>query len=72
MPRTGCKSCGHINPNHEKYCVKCGSTDVKYATRVIGYLKFVESFSEARQKEEGERAYDKIFKTQSDIPRSTE
>jgi ribonucleoside-triphosphate reductase len=57
VPRTGCNDCGHINPNHEKYCIKCGSTNVKYATRVIGYLKFVESFSEMRQKEELTRSY---------------
>ena len=40
-------------------CPKCGSDDLDYATRVIGYLKLVSRFAEARQEEEGRRHYAK-------------
>ena len=35
------------------------SDDLDYATRVIGYLKLVSRFAEARQEEEGRRYYAK-------------
>jgi len=35
----------------------CGSEDLDYGTRVIGYLKRVSAFSAARQKEEARRLY---------------
>ena len=41
-------------------CEVCGSTDVDYITRIIGYLKKVSKFSEARQKEAEKRYYEKI------------
>ena len=40
-------------------CNKCGSKNIDYATRVIGYLKRVSNFSEARQKEAKKRYYAK-------------
>lgn len=49
--------CGYINKNTTNHCVKCGTQDVSWATRVIGYLKKTKSFSEARQIEEGYRKY---------------
>jgi ribonucleoside-triphosphate reductase len=56
---TLCNDCGFINVNTENHCTKCGSKDIDYATRVIGYLKRISSFSEARQKEAGLRIYNK-------------
>lgn len=56
---TICNDCGFINVNMENHCTKCGSKDIDYATRVIGYLKRISSFSEARQKEAGLRIYNK-------------
>ena len=41
-------------------CPKCGSEDIDYATRIIGYLKRVSKFSEARIKEESDRFYGKF------------
>jgi len=38
-------------------CPKCGSEDLDYLTRIIGYLKRISSFSEARQTEAGIRYY---------------
>ena len=54
---TICNDCCFINVNTENHCTKCGSKDIDYATRVIGYLKRISSFSEARQKEAGLRIY---------------
>lgn len=54
---TLCNDCGFINVNTENHCTKCGSKDIDYATRVIGYLKRISSFSSERQKEAGLRIY---------------
>jgi ribonucleoside-triphosphate reductase (formate) len=57
IPNTICNKCGHITKEHLDHCEKCGSTDVDYLTRVIGYLKRVSNFSEARQVEANKRYY---------------
>lgn len=54
---TICNDCGYINTDTENHCVKCGSTNVDYGTRVIGYLKRISNFSEARQAEASKRFY---------------
>lgn len=54
---TYCNSCGYINKHTTDHCVKCLSTDVDYATRIIGYLKKVSNFSKDRQKEAQKRYY---------------
>lgn len=59
---TICNDCGYINTDTENHCVQCGSTDVDYGTRVIGYLKRISNFSEARQKEAGKRFYHHLKK----------
>lgn len=59
---TICNECGYINTDTETHCVKCGSMDVDYGTRVIGYLKRISNFSEARQKEAGKRFYHHLKK----------
>lgn len=56
---TLCNDCGFINVNTENHCTKCDSKDIDYATRVIGYLKRISSFSTERQKEAGLRIYNK-------------
>ena len=54
---TICNGCGFINKETRQFCTKCGSMDIDYGTRVIGYLKRVSAFSEARQTEEYIRFY---------------
>jgi ribonucleoside-triphosphate reductase len=54
---TVCNACSNIDKNKLNECPVCHSVDVDYATRVIGYLKKVSSFSIDRQKEEGKRFY---------------
>lgn len=57
IPNTICNECGHIDKRYLKECPHCHSKDVDYLTRVIGYMKRVSSFSEARQEEEHRRYY---------------
>ena len=59
---TICNDCGYINTDTENHCVKCGSTDVDYGTRVIGHLRRISNFFEARQKEAGKRFYHHLKK----------
>lgn len=56
---TVCNDCGHISKDTLEVCPKCGSKNLDYLTRIIGYLKRVSSFSEPRQREEHIRAYTK-------------
>lgn len=59
IPNTVCNDCGHITKRNLNYCPVCGSENVDYLTRIIGYLKRVSNFSKARQEEEGRRYYAK-------------
>ena len=59
IPNTICNKCGHISKNHLDHCENCGSEDIDYLTRIIGYLKRVSNFSEARQIEAATRYYAK-------------
>ena len=54
---TICNDCGYINPNTKKECTRCHSRNVDYGTRIIGYLKREDSFSDARQAEAHRRFY---------------
>lgn len=54
---TVCNDCGYISKDTLKVCPKCGSENLDYLTRVIGYLKRVSSFSEMRQEEAEHRFY---------------
>lgn len=54
---TICNECEHIDKRTLSACSRCESKDIDYGTRVIGYLKRVSAFSEARQKEASLRHY---------------
>ncbi len=54
---TICNDCENIDKNTSYSCSKCNSKDVDHATRVIGYLKRVSSFSSGRQNEHQLRHY---------------
>lgn len=59
IPNTICNDCGYISKHKLNKCPACGSENLDYATRIIGYLKRVSKFSEARQNEEHKRYYEK-------------
>ena len=66
IPNTICNTCGHIDKRYLHECPKCGSHDVDYATRIIGYMKRVSSFSQPRQKEAARRYYANVNKTEAE------
>ena len=57
IPNTVCRHCGYISKHRLSECPECDGKDLDYATRVIGYLKLVSSFSQDRQFEEEKRHY---------------
>lgn len=59
---TICNDCGYISKSTFDHCPKCGSKNVDYATRIIGYLKRISAFSAARQIEADNRAYNHLNK----------
>lgn len=60
IPNTLCNDCGHIDKHHLHKCPVCGSENLDYLTRIIGYLKRVSNFSLDRQKEAGRRYYQRV------------
>ena len=59
IPNTLCNDCGHIDKRYLHQCAVCGSQNVDYLTRIIGYLKRISNFSEPRQQEAARRYYAK-------------
>jgi ribonucleoside-triphosphate reductase len=56
---TICNDCDYLDKHTRKSCIKCGSTDVDYGTRIIGYLKRISSFGKGRREEHRRRYYTK-------------
>lgn len=59
VPNTVCNTCGAISKHKLSRCRACGSDDLDYATRIIGYLTRVSSYSIPRQVEASRRHYTK-------------
>lgn len=57
VPNSICNDCGYIEKHRFEKCPKCGSENVDYATRVIGYLVRVSKWSKERQVEASKRYY---------------
>lgn len=57
IPNTICNECGCIDKRYLHECPNCHSKNVDYMTRIIGYLKRVSNFSQARQEEASRRYY---------------
>ena len=60
IPATICNDCGCRDKRYLHECPSCGSTNLDWETRIIGYLRRVSNFSEARQLEASRRAYGKV------------
>lgn len=65
VPNTVCRDCGHISKHYLKKCPKCGSENLDYASRVIGYLTLISAWSMKRQEEAKRRYYAKPELVQS-------
>lgn len=59
IPMTECMDCGHIVNAPVEECPKCNSHNIKYWTRVIGYMTAVPSWSAGRQEEFKTRIFHK-------------
>lgn len=57
VKNTVCNECGYISKHTLDKCPHCGSKNLDYLTRVIGYLTRISSLSEPRQEEAGRRVY---------------
>ncbi len=57
VPNTICNDCGYISKHYLNHCEKCNSTNIDFATRIIGYLKRISKFSAERIKEAKKRYY---------------
>lgn len=60
IPNTVCNDCGKIDKRYLKQCPACGSKNLDYLTRIIGYMKRVSNFSAPRQVEASKRFYGKL------------
>jgi len=59
VPQTQCDSCGFIAKHPFDTCPHCGSNKVTQWTRIIGYLRPIKAWSEARQQEGSNRMFAK-------------
>ena len=59
VPQTQCDECGFIAKHPFDKCPECGSTKVTQWTRIIGYLRPIKAWSEARQIEGSNRMFAK-------------
>lgn len=57
VPQTQCDDCGFIAKHPFDKCPECGSEKVTQWTRVIGYLRPIKAWSEARQVEGSHRMF---------------
>ena len=61
IPNSKCEDCGHIVKASIDECPKCGSKDITWYTRIIGYLRPISAFSKDRQIEAAKRTYSKTI-----------
>lgn len=57
IPMSECKECGHIVNAPIDECPICHSKDIRYYTRIIGFLRPVDNWSKPMQKEFTQRIY---------------
>jgi ribonucleoside-triphosphate reductase (formate) len=59
VPNSECNDCGFITKHLITVCPKCGSKNISYYDRVIGYLTKISNWSKGRQIEQKTRVYTK-------------
>ncbi|MBS9778248.1 MAG: anaerobic ribonucleoside-triphosphate reductase [Gammaproteobacteria bacterium] len=65
---TICNECNHIDKRTLHQCSACGTKNIDYGTRVIGYLKRVSAFSSARRTEHTLRFYHRESQQKTTYP----
>lgn len=63
IPMSKCKDCGYVVNAPIKECPKCHGKNIKYYSRIIGYLTAVDNWSETMQKEFGDRYFSDLKHT---------
>lgn len=59
IPNSECEECGYITKHPITECPKCSSKNIKWYTRIIGYLRAIKNFGKERQIEAEKRTYSK-------------
>ena len=59
--------CGYIDKRTLDHCSRCGSKNVSWATRIIGYLRKTRNYTKERQKEASLRAKANINRIDSSL-----
>lgn len=57
VPNTECKDCGSIFKKTVSKCPNCNSSNLRYWTRVVGFLRPIDGFDKYRQEEASKRIY---------------
>lgn len=57
-----CEDCGYISKEPFDVCPKCGSHNIDYYDRIIGYLTKIKNWSSGRQIEQKTRVYSNDIK----------
>lgn len=60
IPNSECEDCHYIVKKPIKECPKCHSKNIKWYTRIIGYLRAIKNFGYERQIEASKRVYSKL------------
>ena len=61
IPNSECEDCHYIVKKPIKECPKCHSKNIKWYTRIIGYLRAIKNFGYERQIEASKRVYSKLI-----------
>ena len=59
VPQTQCDKCGFIAKHPFSVCPECGSKEITMWTRIVGYLRPLKAWSDARQTEGSNRMFAK-------------
>ena len=60
VPNTECNDCGKIYKQKYDRCPNCGSSNLSYYDRIIGYLTKIDNWNKGRQEEQKTRVYEQI------------
>ena len=66
IPNSECEDCHYIVKKPIKECPKCHSKNIKWYTRIIGYLRAIKNFGYERQIEASKRIYGKMSNNELD------
>lgn len=66
VPNTECNDCGAIFKNKYDKCPTCGSENLSYYDRIIGYLTKIDNWNKGRQIEQKTRVYEQVVELHSE------